>query len=87
MPDNFFDFSDFLNDEYSKHLRKFPGISSINDDIYQAYLESHTTIKGKALEKGIILLFECTNYKSKFAYEISPFRAQLPDGQISPSEK
>ena len=37
---------DFIVDEYSKHLRKFPGISSINDEIYQAYLESHTTIKG-----------------------------------------
>jgi len=37
---------DFIVDEYSKHLRKYPGISSINDDIYQSYLESHTTIKG-----------------------------------------
>ena len=33
-------------DEYSRHLRKFPGISSINDEIYQGYLEFHTTIKG-----------------------------------------
>jgi uncharacterized protein (DUF885 family) len=42
---------DFLNDEYSKHLRKFPGISSLNDDIYGAYLESHTTIKGITAEE------------------------------------
>ena len=43
--------ADFLNDEYSKHLRKFPGISSLNDDIYGAYLESHTTIKGITAEE------------------------------------
>ena len=36
----------FLNDEYFKHLRKFPGISSIDNNIYQKYLEYHTTIKG-----------------------------------------
>ena len=36
----------FLNDEYSKHLRKFPGISSLNNNIYLKYLEYHTTIKG-----------------------------------------
>ena len=34
-----------------EHLREFPGISSINDDIYQAYLESHTTIKGITAEE------------------------------------
>ena len=32
-------------------MRKFPGISSLNDDIYGAYLESHTTIKGITAEE------------------------------------
>ena len=32
-------------------MRKFPGISSLNDGIYGAYLESHTTIKGITAEE------------------------------------
>ena len=39
-------YTDFLDQKYSKYLRKLPGLSSINDDIYQTYLESHTTTKG-----------------------------------------
>lgn len=37
---------DFLDQKYSKYLRKLPGLSSINNEIYQTYLESHTTTKG-----------------------------------------
>lgn len=36
----------YLFDEYFMHLREFPGISSLDDDIYQAYLEYYTTIEG-----------------------------------------
>ncbi len=36
----------FLTDEYSRHLRDLPAISSIDSELYEKYLEYHTSIKG-----------------------------------------
>ena len=64
---------DFVINKYSKHLRKFPGLSSLDDpqrslkkQIYQTYLESHTTINGITPEEVHNMgLDEITKLKSE----------------------